>query len=196
MRMKAEAAAGIWLDGRETSRGESRHRAPAARTENGKKRQMVRRKKPFTTQNSGGDNYLCFALLRCFHFKIKYGRKVKFRASYTLLIICPSLALFRPHLKVSVVDMLSALPKVLRAILGQMGKPNTSIWSEHNRLLLMRSFRCHPKFVIYSLEIPAELEIINYKWRATISESLCNISKINSYEMGFPGDKTTCVNPI
>jgi len=93
----------------------------------GKKRQMVRRKKPFTTQNSGGDNYLCFALLRCFHFKIKYGRKVKFRASYTLLIICPSLALFRPHLKVSVVDMLSALPKVLRAILGQMGKPNTSI---------------------------------------------------------------------
>ena len=38
MRMtKAEAAAGMWLDGRETSRGESRHRAPAARTENGKK---------------------------------------------------------------------------------------------------------------------------------------------------------------
>ena len=102
--MKAEAAAGIWLDGRETSRGESRHRAPAARTENGKKRQMVRRKKPFTTQISGGNNYLCFALLRCFHFKIKYGRKVKFRASYTLLLICPILALFRPHLKVSVVD--------------------------------------------------------------------------------------------
>ena len=111
MRMtKAEAAAGMWLDGRETSRGESRHRVPGARTENAKKTTMVRRKKPITTQNNGGNNYLCFALLSCFHFKIKYGRKVKLRASYTLLSICPSLVLFRPHLKVSVVDMLSALP--------------------------------------------------------------------------------------
>ena len=97
--MKAEAAAGMWLDGGETSRGESRHRVPGARTENGKKRQIVRPKKPINTQSSGGNNYLFFVLLSCFHFKIKYGRKVKFRASYTLFSICPCLALFRPHLK-------------------------------------------------------------------------------------------------
>ena len=126
--MKAEAAAGMRLDGGETSRGESHHRVPGARTENGKKRQIVRPKKPINTQSSGGNNYLFFVLLSFFHFKIKYGRKVKFRASYTLFSICPSLALFRPHLKVSVADRLFALPKVLRAsILGQTGKPNTSL---------------------------------------------------------------------
>ena len=56
-------------------------------------------KNPLLRKTVAGIIIIVFALLSCFHFKIKYGRKVKFRASYTLFSICPSLALFRPHLK-------------------------------------------------------------------------------------------------
>ena len=44
-------------------------KAATERTENGKKREMARRKRPFTTENSGGNNYLCFALLDVFTLK-------------------------------------------------------------------------------------------------------------------------------
>ena len=52
--MKAEAAAGMWLDGGETSRGESRHRVPGARTENGKNDKLYGVKNPLIRKAVAG----------------------------------------------------------------------------------------------------------------------------------------------
>ena len=52
--MKAEAAAGMWLDGRETSRGESRHRVLGARTENEKNDKLYGVKNPLIRKEVAG----------------------------------------------------------------------------------------------------------------------------------------------